>query len=148
MITAEKKLTESVERLERITAQLHEKTLEQQAMLDAFSDLVFRMASDSTILDYKASNLHSQLYIPPEVFLGQKMVELVPLLAEQTQQAIAFVLETQSMVTMEYSLPMFKGEEYYQARFLPFEAQQVMLILRNVTNRKQCELQLQRIAPA
>jgi hypothetical protein len=37
---------------------------------------------------------------------------------------------------------MFNTQEYYEARFLPFEAERVMLILRNVSERKKVESQL------
>lgn len=72
-------LNEELEvKFKKRTAALHEKTSELEAMLNAFPDLFFRLAGDTTILDYKAGSQDSELYVPPEVFLGKRMVEILP----------------------------------------------------------------------
>ncbi|MGI2904603.1 PAS domain S-box protein [Tolypothrix sp. VBCCA 56010] len=136
------------------TAALHEKTSELEAMLNAFPDLFFRLAADSTILDYKASSQNSELYVPPEVFLEKRMVEVLPPeVAQKMQQAIVQVQETSSLVSVEYSLLMPNGEEYYEARLVPFVNNNIILIVRNVSeeqialrDRSKAEQQLQQQA--
>jgi PAS domain S-box-containing protein len=136
------------------TAALHEKTSELEAMLNAFPDLFFRLAPDSTIVDYKAGSQDSELYVPPEVFLGKRMVEVLPPeVAQKMQQAIIQVKETSSLVSVEYSLLMPKGEEYYEARLVPFTNDNIIVIVRNVSeeqialrDRSKAEQQLQQQA--
>ncbi|GAX45029.1 PAS/PAC sensor signal transduction histidine kinase [Tolypothrix sp. NIES-4075] len=136
------------------TAALHQKTSELEAMLNAFPDLFFRLAEDSTILDYKASFQNPELYVPPEVFLGKRMVEVLPPeVGEKMQQAIVQVQETLSLVSVEYSLLMPNGEEYFEGRFVPFTNNNIILIVRNVTeeqtalrDRQKAEQQLQQQA--
>ncbi len=133
------------------TAALHEKTLELEAMLNAFPDLFFRLAADSTILDYKASSQNVELYVPPEVFLGKRIVEVLPPeVGEKMQQAIVQLQETSSLVSIEYSLLMPNGEEYFEGRFVPFANDNIILIVRNVSeeqtalrDRQKAEAQLQ-----
>jgi PAS domain S-box-containing protein len=133
------------------TAALHEKTSELEAMLNAFPDLFFRLAGDTTIVDYKASSQDAQLYVPPEVFLGKRMVEILPpSVAEKMQQAIVQVQQTSSLVSIEYSLSMPNGEEYFEGRLVPFANNNIIVIARNVSeeqialrDRKQTEAQLQ-----
>lgn len=136
------------------TAALHEKTSELEAMLNAFPDLFFRLAEDSTILDYKASSQNAELYVPPEVFLGKRMVEVLPPeVGEKMQQAIIQLQETSSLVSIEYSLSMPNGEEYFEGRLVPFANNNIILIVRNVSeeqtalrDREKAEQQLQQQA--
>ncbi|MCV3216962.1 PAS domain-containing protein [Plectonema radiosum NIES-515] len=133
------------------TAALHEKTSELEAMLNAFPDLFFRLAGDNTIVDYKASSQDAQLYVPPEVFLGKRMVEILPPeVAEKMQEAIVQVQQTSSLVSIEYSLSMPNGEEYFEGRLVPFANNNIIVIVRNVSeeqialrDRKQTEARLQ-----
>ncbi|MGI8503664.1 MAG: PAS domain-containing sensor histidine kinase [Hassallia sp.] len=133
------------------TAALHEKSSELEAMLNAFPDLFFRLAPDTTILDYKAGSQDSELYVPSEVFLGKRMVEILPPeVREKMQQAIVQLQESSSLVSVEYSLSMPNGEEYYEGRLVPFANNNIILIVRNVSeeqaalrDRKQAEARLQ-----
>jgi two-component system, NtrC family, sensor kinase len=137
-IKANEKLEDKVE--ER-TAQLHQKTSELEAILNGFPDLFFRLASDGTILDYKSG--HKDLYVPPEEFLGKRMQEVLPpSLAEQFKQAIAQVQQTQSLVSIEYSLPILSGEEHYEGRLIPLGTEHLIFIVRNVSDRQQAENEL------
>ena len=140
-------LNEELEaRITERTAQLYQKTWELQAILDAFPDLVYRLKSDSTIIDYKAGQNNSQLH-SSKGFLGQKIVKLLPRgVAKQIEQAIIQTLKTQSLVSLEYTLPMSGGEVHYEGRFLPFDSGQVILIVRDVTQRKQAEIGLKKQA--
>jgi PAS domain S-box-containing protein len=118
---------------------LKQKNAEMQALFAAFPDLFFRMAADGTVLDYKANNT-SDLYLPPASFLGKPMQEVLPPnVGERISGAIAQVLQTKSLVYLEYSLPLPRGEQYFEGRLVPLNQDEVVAIVRNISERKQAE---------
>ncbi len=122
---------------------LEEKQQELQAIFEIFPDLCFRLDSESIILEYRGAST-SELYVKPEFLLGKPMLEVLPeRVAQDWKKAISQVLKSNSLVSVEYSLPMSTGEEYYEARLLPFSNQQIITIVRNITQRKQAEKALQ-----
>ncbi|MGB3558603.1 MAG: PAS domain-containing protein [Geitlerinemataceae cyanobacterium] len=130
-------------RIEERTAQLQQKSSELEAILDAFPDLLFRHAADGTILNCQVGRQENDLYLAPEDFLGKRLVEcLPPDLGEQLQNAIAQTVQTQSLRSIEYSLPMPTEEAYYEARFMPVGADEVIGVVRNISDRKTAEMAL------
>lgn len=66
------------------------------------------------------------------------------------QQAIIQLQQTSSLVSVEYSLSMPNGEEYYEARLVPFTNDNIIVIVINVSeeqialrDRQKAEVQLQ-----
>jgi PAS domain S-box-containing protein len=130
-------------RIEERTAQFQQKSSELEAILDAFPDLFFRHAADGTILNCQVGRQEHDLYLAPENFLGKRLVEcLPPDLGEQLQEAIAQTVQTQSLNSIEYSLLMPTGEEYYEARFVPVGVDEVIGVIRNISDRKTAEIAL------
>ncbi|MEB3830063.1 PAS domain S-box protein [Phormidium sp. CCY1219] len=119
-------------------AQLQQKNAEMEAIFAVFPDLFFRLASDGTILDYKADK--EVLHLPPEEFLGHRIQEVLPEpVNRKFDEAIALVQQANSIVTMEYSLPKSDGEEHYEARVVPFQNQQTIAIIRNISDKVRFE---------
>ncbi|MCL1465936.1 PAS domain S-box protein [Argonema galeatum] len=119
--------------------QLRQTTAELETVFEALPDLYFRLNIDGTIVDYMAGKSHS-LYTPPEVFLGKPMQEVLPpQVGQQLQDAIAELLQTRSLVSIEYSLPMAKGECFYEARLSPLLDDQIIVIVRDISDRKRAE---------
>ncbi|WP_392435800.1 HAMP domain-containing protein [Chlorogloeopsis fritschii PCC 9212] len=127
-------------KVEERTVQLQEKTSELEAILNAFPDLFFRIAIDTTVLDYKAGNQTSDLYVLPEEFLGKRLVDIFPpSIGEKLNRVIVQAQQTQSLVSIEYSLVMPNHKEHYEGRLIPFTTEQFIFIVRNVSDRKQAE---------
>ena len=61
---------------------------------------------------------------------------------KQFRQAIQQVLETNSLYILEYSIPGKSAEEFYEARFVPVLDNQIIVIARNITERKKAEEEL------
>ncbi|MGL5062631.1 MAG: PAS domain-containing protein [Microcoleus sp.] len=121
---------------------LRQKTSELEAVFRALPDLYFRVGADGTILDYLSGN-SEELYVPTDEFLNKKMSEILPPgLSSQFDRAMQEVIEAKAIITLEYSLPLSRGEQTYEARFLPLNYSEVIIIARNITLRKQAESEL------
>ncbi|MEG3843206.1 PAS domain S-box protein [Microcoleus sp. herbarium14] len=121
---------------------LRQKTSELESVFLALPDLYFRLNADGIILDYLSGN-SSDLYLSPEYFMGKRIIDVLPATAaSQFELAMLEVSESRTPVNIEYSLPMPAGEEIFEARLLPFNSNQLIVIARNITNRKQAESQL------
>ncbi len=116
---------------------------ELNAVFWALPDLYFRIAADGTILDYRAGHV-TDLYVPPESFLGRRMPDLLPdNVGQQLAQAIQQVLATGQRISVEYALPMPGGTRYYEARLSPCLRDQVVAVIRNISEHREMLLALQ-----
>jgi len=125
--------------LELSSQELLQRNSEMRAVFQTFPDLFFRLDAEGTILDYKAGST-TDLYLPPEKLLG-KRIQDIPLkdVGKKFHEAIQQLKETKSLVSIEYSLNIEKREHFYEARLLPLLENQVIVIVRNITERKRAE---------
>ena len=122
--------------------ELRQKTSELEAIFQALPDLYFLLDNDKSILDYKIANVEN-LYVPPNVFLGKQMQEVLPpVVGERFQAAITEVLQTKSLVSFEYTLPMPQGEVDYEARLVLLQDRKIIIVIRDISKRKAAEKQL------
>ena len=125
---------------------LLQKSSELQAILNAFPDLCFRFDSTGAILDCYAGP-SADLNVQPAEFIGRNVEEILPSgVASRITEAISQSLETDAMVSVEYSLPMPDGEQSFEARVLPLNNDQVFAVVRNITKRKQAEEAMRQMA--
>jgi PAS domain S-box-containing protein len=125
--------------LELSSQELLQRNSEVRAVFQAFPDLFFRLDAQGTILDYKAGRT-ADLYLPPEKLIG-KRIQDIPLkdVGKKFHQSIQQLKKTKSFVSMEYSLKIEKQEQFYEARLLPLLENQIIVIVRNITERKKAE---------
>ncbi len=114
---------------------LRQAASEVQAILQAMPDLYFRLDSEGTILDLKAGHA-ADLYFPQESLLGKRIQDIHHRVGKQFRQAIQQVLETNSLSILEYSIPHKSGTGFYEARFAPALDNQIIVVARNITERK------------
>jgi len=118
---------------------LRAKTQEFEAIYKAYPDLQFRLAADGTILDYQVAT-ESDLYLPPEEFLGRRMQDILPPdVARQLGEAVRQAHETGLLVSVEYTLPMPHGDRHYEARIVPLKDSEIVAIVRDITERRKVE---------
>jgi len=144
-LTAQRLATRTLEErqleLERIVSQ---RTAELSNLLDAMPDLFFRLARDGTTLDFRAGR-KTDLFLPPSEFLGRRVRDVMPpIAAEAIHGAIEQALREGGIVVVEYPLPFPQGERYFEARLLPHGADQVVAVVRDITDRRSLEAERER----
>lgn len=112
------------------------------AILSAIPDRLFRLDPEGTYLDFKGDSTD-----PPDLGLtivGKTVWELLPPdLAARCLQAIAHTLATRQLTVLEYELPNGAGDCCnYEARLVPSGDREVLVLVRDITERKQAELAL------
>lgn len=109
------------------------------ALLDAIPDLMFRLNREGIYLDYKAPR-DSDLAVPPEEVIGKTVIQtLPPELARETLENLARVLHSGEAMSMEYELPHDEHLHYFEARLVVSGKDEVLAIVRDITERKHAE---------
>jgi diguanylate cyclase (GGDEF)-like protein len=109
--------------------------------LESLPDVFLRLTETGMLLEYKVQPT-SELYLSTQQWQGMSvrafLPERVSLLFEE---AIAQVLQTQTSVSLEYSLMLSQQKTFFEARLFPAR-QQVLAMIRNISDRRQIETQL------
>jgi two-component system, cell cycle sensor histidine kinase and response regulator CckA len=112
---------------------------EMRAVIQAFPDLIFRTDCGGKILEYKFSD-QAHLFSPHENLIG-KNIQSIPLrdVSIKFKESINEVRDTKHIVSMEYSLETGGQAHFYEARLVPLLENQIIVIIRNITDRKSTE---------
>ncbi len=119
---------------------LKESEAKGRAILDAVPDLMFRLSQDGEYLDFHAPK-PDQLFVQPDDFLGKRVEEVLPVgVAGKFQRHIQETLNSGQMQIFEYQLHFpDKGNQHYESRMVISGKNEVLVIVRNITERKQTE---------
>ncbi|GEM_PF-1856149 len=122
-------------------AALRQSTAQLKKIFESLPDLYFRLSTDGTILGYQGG-LEARLYTPPEQFLGRPLNQVLPVeVAQLLEQAIAQVVQTRSLVKIEYSLLVQGALGNFEARLLPLLEDQLIVVIRDITADHHKELE-------
>ena len=144
-LTAQRLATRTLEErkleLERIVSQ---RTAELSRVLDAMPDRYFRIRQDGTVVDFRMGR-HEDSYADPPTLLGRRLQDVLPAQASEPLGAsIAEAIASKGLVMAEYSLPYPDGEHHFEARTLPLGNDQVIMFVRNITDRHSLEADRER----
>jgi len=124
------------------TAQQEEAKLE--ALIVSLDDLVFEIDKTLTFINAWTSD-ESRFFVPKSFFIGKKVTEALPgELGFNLADSVESVLKYKNTKEIEYKSPI--DNRYYIARINIFKSstgeERVSVLIRDITNRKQFELEL------
>lgn len=139
----EQRVQERTAQLSAAHAALQATEARQRALLGALPDLIFRQHRDGTYLDFSATG--GEPIVPREVIVGRNVRELPfpRAFVDEALAAIERALATGHVETLEYPLVMPDGVHYYEARLVRCAEDEVVAIVRDVTERKHQEQALE-----
>jgi PAS domain S-box-containing protein len=130
---------------ERLRAEraLRDSEAQTRALLEAIPDMMLRYNCQRAFVDYKPSESVAML-LPPEEFLGKNIYEVLPgFLADLTNEAIEGTLSTGQVQETEYDLLIADEQRSYEARFVQCGTDEVLCIVRDISDRRVAETQRQ-----
>lgn len=143
-----KELQKKLEEQKRIEQELRQSEAKNNALLQVFPDLIFRINVNGVILDYTAGSI-DDLYTAPENFLNRHVSDVLPSeIGDLIERYIKKTLATNISQVIEYQLPVFSNPQDFEARFVVCDENEVLAIVRNITRRKQTEEQLHKLSRA
>ncbi|MCX7595830.1 MAG: PAS domain S-box protein, partial [Fischerella sp.] len=111
-----------------------------KAILHAIPDMMFRISRDGEYLDFKGEGTLTDI-------VGKNLQDILPAnVVRISQEAIAKTLDTKTLQTYEYQLPTPLGMRDYEARLVKSGEDEVLAIVRDITERKQSEAAVQSLA--
>ena len=113
-----------------------------RALLDAMPDLMFKINSEGVFLDYKSEK--ENFVYQTESIIGLKIRDIMPPdFADLVEQKMRQVFQTGEMQLYEYNLLLpTKGIREFEARMVNCSFDEVVIVVRDITERKKTELEI------
>jgi signal transduction histidine kinase/CheY-like chemotaxis protein len=109
------------------------------ALINAVPDMMFIVNKDGVFIEYYCTK-YEVLYVPPEVFIGKNITEVLPLeIANEITKAFKKAIQSKEVEVLEYSMSLPQGNGYFEARIIAYENDKILCIVRNITDRKEAE---------
>ena len=132
-----------LETLEQSQRGLRESEAKVKVLLNAIPDLILQVSRDGTFLDVKEAK-NAVVLVQANELLGKKVHEVLPEeLAKRIIYHIELALETNDIQTFEYRLPINGVKHVQEARIVVSREDEVLVIIRDITERKKTEDQLE-----
>ena len=110
-----------------------------EAIVKALPDWIFLMSKEGVFLEFHARD-QRHLLVPPERFIGHKVMDVLPgELGARLSNCFAEALQSDHLVTLEYSLPIGEGLRFYEVRAVRSEGERVLALVRDMTDQKRAE---------
>jgi len=114
-----------------------------QALLKAIPDTMFRHRVDGTYLDIQVNG--NKLLIPPELLIGKNLkdLDMPDRIKNGLLEHFQIAVNTGNLQTFEHDLEKPDGAYTYEARIIKSGADEVVCIVRDITERKLVQKALQ-----
>jgi signal transduction histidine kinase len=128
----------------RTSEALRSSETRSQAILRALPDLVFRLDRTGHYLDVRAEGPTKSAQLvhtgPPHTLIGKYVHDILPAAqADLITAAIQRALDSDNTQMIEYTLPTRSGKRHFEAHIAASGPDEVVAVVRDVTNRKQVE---------
>ncbi|MGJ3248239.1 MAG: PAS domain-containing protein [Elainellaceae cyanobacterium] len=138
-------LSHKMAELNHINDELRQSEVRNRAILSAIPDLIMLIRADGTFLDVIQSNHLFDLIPESRDRIGKNIYEVLPhAIADMEMQAIHRALSTQVIQIYEQEVWIDEKLQQEEVRVVPYDADIALLTVRNISDRKQLEIQLQR----
>lgn len=133
-----------LEERRRVENALRESEARAMAILQAIPDMMILLDGSGMIIDYEINN-GEQEYSNNQQFHGKTVSDLFPShISKKIMDQITITLRTGSMQVVEYSLPVLgRSMRHYEARMVIIGGSRIMVIVRDITDRKFSEKKIQ-----
>lgn len=117
-----------------------------RALYEAVPDLLLFLDREGRFLEHKPAK-DFQIYLEPGQFLGRTIQEVMP--QEIAMQAMACLEKATlggEVASFEYQIELPEGVSNYESRFIRASGEQVLCIVRDISERKRTEQRLHFLA--
>jgi PAS domain S-box-containing protein len=126
----------------QIEASLRESEETTRALINAIPDLLLRLDSNGNYMNIFVGN-EFHIFNPQQNREGKNIFDILP--ADRAKERMFYVrqaLKTGKLQTYEQQLEVEGKIQYEETRITPLNNNQVLVIVRDITERKQAELEL------
>ena len=130
----------------RFEAAMLKSEMRNRAIVEAMPDLMFRMDAHGRVIDFHAPK-RSDLLHEPDYFLGRNVREFLSAnVATLIEYNLRETLDERRIHTFEYELAMSPESIHsYEARMVPAGDNEVIAVVRDVTESKRIEEQMRKL---
>lgn len=127
----------------RTETRLHEAQLTNEYILRALPDWLYIVDGEG---EFSGSNDYSTLepYFPDYDLVGKKFAEVLPAeIADNFSRTLEEVKATEKLLSFEYHDTTIQKDRYFKVIIAPFKTGEYLIIIRDVTDLKQAQLELE-----
>jgi len=127
---------------------LRQSEAKNRALLNAIPDLMFRFSRDGVFLDFRASR-GDNLIQSMSQYLNRSIYDLLPKhLAQMYLEYVSIALRSNQVQVFEYEWFLNDRRHHFEARIVVSGENEVLAIVRDITESKLAQIELQRAKEA
>lgn len=137
---ANQRLRAEISEREQVEKALRESENKNNTLLQAIPDLMFILTRNGTYVDFRAKN-EDILALTPDKIIGKNISD-IGLSNDDLQMAlqkISTALETNTLQSFEYELPLSPDSFHFESRIIKLNEKEVLCIVRDITDNKLAE---------
>lgn len=113
--------------------------IRKNAILRAIPDMIFVMNEKGNYIDFRGG--HGKVFIDPDLIIGSNVLDsqMPPDVLQKINDSNKRALEKGTIQFMEYNLVINGKTQYYESRAIRYTKNQVLRIVRDITDQKDAE---------
>ncbi len=135
----EKELREQYDELNTTETALLKSEALQRLILQSLPDFLIRYDREGVYLDI-LNYQEDLLILPKDEVIGRRVTEVISGgIGDRMIQAIRSALDRNELQTLEYTLPVPAGVCHFEARIVPYTENEVIALIRDITDKRMAE---------